>query len=270
MDSISLTVPAGNSALLAAAGDFFARAAGIAKVAASKSVSQAVVEQNGDDDAPATAQNPAPAGVTEEATPETPKFKNSLEALNAAFESKGGEWVHVPDDPGSSASNQNAPAITITELDSAGLPWDQRIHSSSHKKKADGTWKRLRGVDDALVAAVEAELRQVMAADAPKPAAPAGAQPTGPEPTAPVSELTPEPTAGSVFAQQPAPPAAVEPAPANPKEPTNFGELIQAATAAGLQAQLPQVAADLGLPSLPSLAMRPDLVPQAWAKLTGA
>lgn len=44
--------------------------------------------------------------------------------------------------------------------DSTGLPWDERIHASSKALNADGTWRTKRGVDKALVAEVEAELRQ--------------------------------------------------------------------------------------------------------------
>lgn len=57
------------------------------------------------------------------------------------------------------------PAIQETVLrqvathDSNGLPWDERIHASSKALNADGTWRTKRGVDKALVAQVEAELR---------------------------------------------------------------------------------------------------------------
>lgn len=44
------------------------------------------------------------------------------------------------------------------ELDSAGMPWDARIHASTKTKVKDGTWKKMRGVDEDLVAEVEAEL----------------------------------------------------------------------------------------------------------------
>lgn len=55
----------------------------------------------------------------------------------------------------------NTPGIAGTqELDSAGLPWDARIHSSSKEKLVkDSTWKLKRGVDQNLVAQVQAEHR---------------------------------------------------------------------------------------------------------------
>lgn len=45
------------------------------------------------------------------------------------------------------------------ELDSAGIPWDARIHQTSrNKKKGDNTWMLKRGLDEAIAAAVIAEL----------------------------------------------------------------------------------------------------------------
>jgi hypothetical protein len=39
------------------------------------------------------------------------------------------------------------------------LPWDPRIHARTQSINADGSWRNKRGVDIALVAQVEAELR---------------------------------------------------------------------------------------------------------------
>lgn len=57
-------------------------------------------------------------------------------------------------------------------LDSNGLPWDERIHASTKTQNKDGSWKKLKGVDDATVAAVTAELKQLMGAPAPTVTAP--------------------------------------------------------------------------------------------------
>jgi hypothetical protein len=58
-----------------------------------------------------------------------------------------------------------APAtLAGVELDKTGLPWDNRIHAESKGKIADGAWRKKRNLDPALVAQVEAELRQVMGA----------------------------------------------------------------------------------------------------------
>ena len=51
--------------------------------------------------------------------------------------------------------------VTGIDVDAAGLPWDDRIHSGSRAKNADGTWRQKRGVNDAdFVKRVEVELRQ--------------------------------------------------------------------------------------------------------------
>ena len=52
------------------------------------------------------------------------------------------------------------------DRDKNGLPWDGRIHASSKALVADGSWRMKRGVDDALVATVTAELRAAAAAPA--------------------------------------------------------------------------------------------------------
>lgn len=44
------------------------------------------------------------------------------------------------------------------DVDSRGLPWDERIHAGTKATNADGSWRNKRGVDKALVEAVEAEL----------------------------------------------------------------------------------------------------------------
>src|SRR6185437_377740 len=59
----------------------------------------------------------------------------------------------------SSAPPAPAPAPVAVDVDKNGLPWDERIHASTHAKIADGSWKRKRGVDDAIIGAVEAQLR---------------------------------------------------------------------------------------------------------------
>lgn len=45
-----------------------------------------------------------------------------------------------------------------SELDSAGHPWDERIHSAGRTRTADGTWRKKKGVDLTLVDQVIAEL----------------------------------------------------------------------------------------------------------------
>jgi len=67
--------------------------------------------------------------------------------------------------------NTNAPA-----LDSAGLPWDGRIHASSKAvNEGDGKWRMQRGIEKKLgapaIAAIEAELRARVSGATPQPVA---------------------------------------------------------------------------------------------------
>ncbi|MNJ10747.1 hypothetical protein D3C77_49110 [compost metagenome] len=124
-----------------------------------------------------------------------------------------------PDAPSASeASTQaqtaaSASAADVGPLDKNGMPWDERIHSSSKNQNADGTWRYLRGGDAEQRAAVEAELRargygQVQTEQAPPPPPPVN-QVTGsdaPPPPPPVTQ------AASVDAPPPPPPVVSAPA----------------------------------------------------------
>lgn len=148
----------------------------------------------------------------------------------------------------------SAPIVTETaapagvDLDGEGLPWDHRIHASSKAKlsKKPNGWKKKRGVDAEVIAQVEAELREVMAAGPANPVAAA-----------------PAPAAASIFATPTPEPAT--PAPAAATAPvTTFPALMAAMTGAGYTAASPEVTAALnaqGLQALPLLAARPDLIP---------
>lgn len=82
---------------------------------------------------------------------------------------------------------QAGPKIPTTRigLDSRNIPWDERVHSSSKAFNKDGTWRLKRGVDDALVKAVEADLKNVdlmatIAVVPPPPVVPAAPVPAAP------------------------------------------------------------------------------------------
>lgn len=116
------------------------------------------------------------------------------------------------------AASPVPPASSPDLLDAEGLPWDERIHSSSRTKTAKGVWKARKGLDPAVKTAVAAELlnagRAQMADATPVPAAmPAAA----PAPTPPAAAAPPPPPAAA--AAPPAPPAAPD---AN-----GFGVLMQ-------------------------------------------
>jgi hypothetical protein len=139
------------------------------------------------------------------------------------------------------------------EVDARGLPWDQRIHAGTKRKNADGTWTARRGLNDpALLARVEAELRQTMGAGA------------APAPVPVPAAVVPVPAA---VVPPPAPPEA--PAVATGETFAQFCTRLSPHLASGAvtQAQLLQAATELGLPGFPSLMQRPDLLPQFATKV---
>lgn len=150
-------------------------------------------------------------------------------------------------------------APNTVETDSAGMPWDGRIHASTRAKIAGGVWRLRRGVDDATVASVTAELRAAMAAPAlhstPPPAVTLAPPPPPPAATfvAPVPGVTPPPppTAGA--------------------GPMTFPQLMLKITALPpgpeTQARVAQAVQSAGLPSLAMLGARADLVPTVAAAL---
>jgi hypothetical protein len=140
---------------------------------------------------------------------------------------------------------------TAVVLDKNGLPWDERIHASSHTKNADGSWRTKRGVDAALVVTVESELKALMGIPAVPPApTPIAVVPPPPPPPVPVAET---------------PAAAVA-------SPNAFVALISKASALIganklTQEELTAAVVAVGVPSLNLIASRPDLIPQVSATI---
>lgn len=168
----------------------------------------------------------------------------------------------------------NGPAATIhalasagVELDSAGYPWDHRIHSSTKSKIKDGTWKLARGVDQTVVDQVRGEFRQNMAA--PITVAPALA--------APAAVIPPAPAIDPVPAQPvPAPAPAIAAAAPAAERPTNPGLLFTSTLAKYAEAEKAgKVAAgsgdawakEAGLSNMAGLITRPDLCGQFYDQL---
>ena len=193
--------------------------------------------------------------------------------------------IVAPPPPANTAPITTTPGVASSaagvDLDAKCLPWDGRIHAESKGKLTDGTWRKKRNLDPALVAQVEAELRQVMGAAPAAPLAPAAAIPAQPA----ANVTTPTPGVASSAVAAPVPPIAPQPpapvagaAPTMPAAPSAApaGEVPQdarqqfvglvgrasAAIQAGKvsQAEVNQICADSGIPALPLLANRLDLV----------
>ena len=151
-----------------------------------------------------------------------------------------------PPAPPASAPTVAAPTASVV-TDKNGLPWDARIHASTKTFNADGTWRGRRNTDAAIITAVEAELRALMAIPAPAPASIA--------PVA-INSVAPPPPPGA------------------PVSPTTLAEMMPLLTTAMLAGKMQptavgEVLAEMGVAGgAPMLAARPDLVPQVWAALS--
>jgi len=155
-----------------------------------------------------------------------------------------GEPLPTGDDDEDDDPNTAPPAT-----DSAGLPWDERIHAATKTTKADGTWKRRKGVSADEAAPIEAELRgAAQPAPMPMPAAEAPPVPVippmpvaQPEPTAPVVPMVETLTFTEFMAR--------------------LGPIMSAGKAD--MAYLQAVAAEMGLSSITDLNAKPELIGQA-------
>ena len=122
-------------------------------------------------------------------------------------------------------------------VDSAGLPWDARIHNGNKKCTARaGTWMYRRGGDKDAIPGVEAELRAAMATPVTPAAAPVATEPPPPPP---------EPVAVA---------------------PMSFPEFIQYAGTFDdkyrTQEGLNELCTKVGLPSIGLLASQPHKIPE--------
>lgn len=172
------------------------------------------------------------------------------------------------------AANPQTAAVPGVEVDSAGLPWDARIHTGGEKRiqVKNGKWKYKRGVDKTIIPGIEAELKTLMAATPPAPVPPTShtndpAHPPGPASVAPVAPqpaadpAPPMPPVAPVAAAPVAPVAPVPPVP--PVEPAtsmSFPEFISRFTAAGVSAEARDaVLTEMGIEDITHLGNRPDL-----------
>lgn len=151
-------------------------------------------------------------------------------------------------------------------VDVNGLPHDLRIHAATVGTNKDGSWRYKRGVDPALVAAVEAELKAIMAAPIPEAsavvdaAAAFGASATGSVPPAP-------PVADNIIPPPPVP-VATPPASNMPEFARVMRVVVDKQKAGTVTAStVDEIAKSLGLTSVRDLGKRPDLIPAFEALL---
>lgn len=136
------------------------------------------------------------------------------EVVNSTVVQNAPTPVPQPEPQDDEPTNDTPPAT-----DKNGLPWDERIHAGTKALNADGTWKKRRGVDDATVAAVTAELT--------------GAAPQ-PEPT-PAPQPDPTPAPAPTPAAQPETAATPTPVPSTNRI-QDFQQIVQELQKAGTAA----------------------------------
>lgn len=162
----------------------------------------------------------------------------------------------VPTPPTPGPASSVAPAASGgVELDKRGLPWDNRIHSSSKAKLANGDWKNARGKAPEYIAQVEAELLGAIALTTRTAAQ--GVPPAPVVPTAP--QVAPLPPVVPV-------------APSANADPATFEQLMPRITAAVAAAIMPPTAvgaacAAHGIASVVTLQQNPAYIPLVWATL---
>lgn len=152
----------------------------------------------------------------------------------------------------------SANASAGSTFDSAGVPWDERIHSSGRTLVKDGTWRRKGGISDDEFNRVMAELKGAP----PIPPAPVPAAPVAPPPPSSTAPVEPTPP--------PAPPVSPVTAPVNSLPPfPAFMTRMMPFQAAGkiTLARISEIAQSCGVAALPALAGSPELIPTVEAMI---
>ena len=183
---------------------------------------------------------------------------------------------------------ENMVAPAGVELDAEGLPWDSRIHTDAKTKIKAGTWKLSRGVDPVSVAEVKEQLRLTMQAKPPEVAVImptqtvevissvtseaaavfGGEAPTLPQGATPVQTVDPVVTIAGAPVTGTMPQGEIVPANPAPVVVT-FPILLQKITDRFKQPMgehykplVQGVIENVGIPSIPMIRSRPDLIPE--------
>lgn len=125
---------------------------------------------------------------------------------------------HVP--PPVAAATQPPTVTPGLELDSDGVPWDERIHSGAKSKTDSGTWRKKKGVDKDEHGRITAELKAAVSAQPEVPTPTLPAEPQEQPTQAPAAVATPAtPTMPPIATPAIPTPPAQQAAPAAPVMP---------------------------------------------------
>lgn len=104
--------------------------------------------------------------------------------------------------------SQGLPSRVGNQTDKRGVPWDERIHSSSKAMNADGSWRSRRGIAAEVIDQVEAQSKMGTVPTVPAtPAAPPFVAPVLAAVPPPIAQ--PAPIAAPVYENIPVPPPQV-------------------------------------------------------------
>lgn len=285
MKTISLTVPMDYNALTRASDMLHGLAIDLSKEQPSTTVAEhehTITKAVGDASITETTKSvvteaPAPAPAATEVFASPKPTAETATTAEAPAIAQPAETTPAPvptaeaPDIAPNVTEQVSPAGV--EVDSDGLPWDHRIHALGaggvhNKLKKTQQWKKKRGVDAALVAEVEAELRAAMSAGPANPVVTTGNAATVAVEPSPAPAPPASPAAASTTAAAAVQSASPAPAPAPAGGTTTFPALMAAITANGIdQAAVTAAVNAQGLQALPLLAARPDLIPAVAAAL---
>lgn len=158
-------------------------------------------------------------------------------------------------------------------LDTTGIPWDARIHVSTKSTNKNGSWKKLRNIDDAKFAEISAQLKAVMAAPVPAVVAAFGEPTPGPLTIAADNVDTGSVALAVDDASKVAPPPPATEAVAAPAvgmtEFARVMRMVAAKQTAGTVSteMVAQICGQLGLTGVRDLGSRPDMIPAFEAML---
>lgn len=208
----------------------------------------------------AQSAEPGPAAEQTGAASADPAQQAGQNAL-AHGQAMGNHVASVASAPAPQAGQSNL------SFDSAGIPWDARIHAETKAQKKDGTWRTKRGVDKDYVKQITDELRAQHSdvSQATIPPVPGQAQQ---EATAP-----PPPTVSAPTNTAPPPPTTVVPTTASAGQITTFPDFMKAVTQYMAANGITMIdinnmlSSTMGIQSAAMLSNKPELIPQALANI---
>lgn len=206
----------------------------------------------------------------------------------ATVEIAQGSGISVAAIPPVISSSAIGASIAATlEYDSAGMPWDARIHQKQKSRKKDGTWKLQKGIDQNLVQSVVAALaglrqtpsavQQTSSFVSGQPSSASVAVLTSPPPPPPPANVplaSPPPPANVPLASPPPPPSDA-PSPAAASGSVTYRQLLDKITAATVAQkltplQVAQIVQQNGAPNVTALKGMAHLIPEVNADIDAA